>query len=202
MKKSQLIEYLKEEGFSKKILEAFSKVKREKFVPKDLWDKAYEDRALPLGKGATISQPYTIATMLDMLNLKSSQKVLEIGSGCGYVLALMSEITGEKGEIYGIEIIKELTEKSKQNTKNYKNIKIYNRDGKKGFEEKAPFDRILISAASEEISKEILNQLKNNGVLVAPIGPKYLQDLVAIKRYQNNFKIISSKPGFVFVKLV
>jgi len=202
MKKSQLIEYLKEEGFSKRILEAFSKVKREKFVPKDLWDKAYEDRALPLGKGATISQPYTIATMLDMLNLKSSQKVLEIGSGCGYVLALMSEITGEKGEIYGIEIIKELTEKSKQNTKNYKNIKIYNRDGKKGFEEKAPFDRILISAASEEISKEILNQLKNNGVLVAPIGPKYLQDLVAIKRYQNNFKIISSKPGFVFVKLV
>ncbi len=132
MNKTQLLGHLKNQGFSKKILNAFAKVKRENFVPKDLEERAYEDRPLPIGGGQTISQPYTIATMLKLLNLKSGQKVLELGSGCGYVLALISGIVGNKGKVYGVEIVKELANKSKNNIKDYKNIKVYNRDGKLG----------------------------------------------------------------------
>jgi len=189
MNKTQLLQHLKTQGSSKNILNAFSKVKRESFIPKDLESRAYEDRALPIGNGQTISQPYTIATMLNLLDLKKSQNVLELGSGCGYVLALISEIVGEKGKVYGIEIVKKLAEKSKNNVKDYRNIKVYNRDGRKGFirekdatfvkvqKESRPsvlrgkstretrgslvFDRIIISAACKEIPKKILSQLKD-----------------------------------------
>ncbi len=202
MNKNQLLESLKKQGFSEKIINAFSKVKRENFISKNLEERAYENIPLAIGKGATISQPYTIATMLNMLNLKLGQKVLEIGSGCGYVLALISEIIGNTGQVYGIEVIKDLAEKSKKNISNYKNIQIYNKNGRFGLKEKALFDRILISAGSKEISKELLFELKNNGILVAPIGSRHMQSLVAIKRNQNKFKIISSKSGFIFVELV
>ena len=202
MNKSQLLEHLKKQGFSKEILNAFSKVKRENFVSKDLEDRAYEDRPLPIGHRATISQPYTIATMLKMLSLKKGQKVLELGSGCGYVLALMSEIVGEKGEVYGIEIVKELANKSKENLKDYKNIEVYNRDGKKGLKKTAPFDRILISAASEGPPRNVLYQLKDKALLVAPVGPKYGQTLVIMQREKKEFNIIKEMHGFMFVPFV
>jgi len=202
MNKSQLISHLKSKGFPKTILNAFSKVKREEFVSKDLEKRAYEDRPLPIGCGATISQPYTIATMLNMLDLKSGQKVLELGSGCGYVLALISEIVGEKGEVYGIEIVSELAEKSKENVRNYNNIKVYNKDGKKGLREAAPFDRILISAASERPPKKVLSQLKDKGVLVGPFGNKESQALVALQRNKDDFKIKEQLQGFAFVPFV
>ena len=165
-------------------------------------ERAYEDNALPIGKGQTISQPYTIAVMLNMLNLKQGQKVLELGSGCGYVLALMSEIVGVKGEVFGIEIIKELYKKSKENLKDYKNIKVYNRDGKQGLKEAAPFDRILISAACEQIPHDVLYQLKEKGILVAPVGPRQGQTLAAVQRNQDNFKIKEQLQGFLFVRFV
>ena len=202
MNKTQLLQHLKKQDFPKKILDAFSKVKRENFVPKDLKIRAYEDRALPIGKGQTISQPYTIATMLNLLDLKKAQKVLEIGSGCGYVLALMSEIVGEKGKVFGVEIVKSLVEKSKLNLKAYKNVKVYNKDGRKGLEEQAPFDKIIISAACEKISKTILSQLKNKGLIVAPVGPRYSQSLVVIQRTKDDFKIKEKLPGFIFVPFV
>jgi len=200
MNKSQLLQSLKKKGFSDKILNAFSNVKRESFIPKQLKNIAYEDNALPIGNGQTISQPYTIAIMLQMLNLKPRQKVLEIGSGCGYVLALISKIT--KSEVYGIEIIKELAEKSKQNLKDYPNISVYNRNGEEGLKEYAPFNRILISAAIKEIPKTILNQLEDKGVLVAPIGSNHSQDLIAIQRKNNSFIEKQRIHGFVFVPFV
>ena len=107
MNKQALINSLKQKGFSRRILNAFEKVKRENFIPDKLKKYAYEDTALPIGEAQTISQPYTIAMMLSMLELKKGQKVLELGSGCGYVLALISEIVGDKGRVYGIERIKE-----------------------------------------------------------------------------------------------
>jgi len=201
MNKTQLLQHLKTQGFSKNILNAFSKVKRENFIPKILKNRAYEDKALPIGKGQTISQPYTIATMLNLLDLKKGQKVLEIGSGCGYVLALISKIVGKKGKLYGIEIVKKLAEKSKNNVKDYKNIKIYNKDGRKPLEE-APFDKILISAACEKIPKAILSQLKDKALIVAPVGPRYAQSLVVIQRQKDNFKIKKELPGFIFVPFV
>lgn len=202
MNKTQLLQHLKRQDFPKKILDAFSKVKRENFIPEELKNRAYEDRALPIGKGQTISQPYTIATMLNLLDLKKAQKVLEIGSGCGYVLALISKIIGNKGKVYGVEIVKELAEKSKTNIKAYKNVKVYNKDGRKGLEEAAPFDRIIISAACGEIPKKILSQLKDKGLIVAPVGPRYVQSLVAIQREKDDFKIKEKLSGFVFVPFV
>jgi len=198
MNKSQLLSSLKQKGFSKEILNAFEKVKRENFIPKELQSQAYEDTALPIGRGQTISQPYTIAVMLSLLELKPNQKVLEVGSGCGYVLALLSEIVKQ---VYGIEIIKELAEKSKGNLKDYKNIKVYNRDGSRGLKEHIFYDKILISAACKKIPEKLLSQLKQGGILVAPVG-EHEQSLIAVQKIKNKFVIKRKIPGFVFVKFV
>jgi protein-L-isoaspartate(D-aspartate) O-methyltransferase len=200
--KSQLLESLKSKGFSKEILTAFEKVARERFMPRELMHLAYKDNAQSIGHGQTISQPYTIAMMFSLMDLKPGQKVLETGSGSGYVLALLSEIVGFKGRVFGLEIIKELVGKSKKDLKDYKNIEVYHRDGNKGLKEKAPFDRILISAACEKAPKALLDQLKEGGILVAPIGPRYEQVLVAIQRKGKTFKVIRELPGFIFVPFV
>jgi len=203
MEKENLISSLRQRGFSQKIINAFKQVPREKFVPEKLKPRAYEDTALPIGQAQTISQPYTIAMMLTMLDLRNGQKVLEIGSGCGYVLALLSKIVSETGEVFGIEIIKELSTRSRYNLRDYKNIKVYNKNGADGLDEHALFDRILISAGVEEkIPDKILHQLKDKGILVAPIGPRYQQSLVAIQRDKDNFIIKKEIPGFVFVRFV
>lgn len=194
MDKQCLIESLKREGFSEEILEAFRKVRREDFVPANLEDVAYEDEALPLEAGATISQPYTIAFMLRLLELEKGQKILEIGSGCGYVLALLSEIT--QGEIFGIEIINSLAKKSKEHLKNYENIKVISGDGSKGLTEEVPFDRILISAAASEVPENLYSQLKDGGILVAPVRDSILQ----IKKKGREL-VMRKFPGFVFVPL-
>ncbi|MBS3099572.1 hypothetical protein J4462_05130 [Candidatus Pacearchaeota archaeon] len=225
MIKSQLISSLKSEKFPDKIVCAFVKVPREKFLPKNLNHFAYEDTALPLEKGATISQPYTIAFMLKLLKLKPKQKVLEIGSGCGYVLALLEEIT--LGEIYGVEIIKSLAEKSKQILKelNYPapfsslrtlqrrsrfqnnylgkdikqkgHIEVFAKNGSNGLLSKAPFDRILISAEAPSIPEHLYSQLKENGILVTP----YRNSILQITKNKDNIKI-KEFSGFVFVPLI
>ncbi len=202
MNKSQLLQSLKARGFSKQILDAFSKVERENFIPEESKEYAYEDTALPIGKGQTISQPYTIAMMFSLLELKKGQKVLEIGSGCGYALALLSEIVGKDGMVFGLEIVKELAQKSKQNLKNYDNIKVYHGNGAEGLPEHAPFDRILISAGCREIPDEVFSQLKENGIIVAPVGPGRELALVSIKKIKGKKTVIERIPGFVFVPFV
>jgi len=201
MDKSQLITLLKREGFHERIINAFEKVSREEFIPENFKKLAYENIAIPITNEQTMSQPSTIAIALSLLKLKENQKVLEIGSGCGYVLALMSEITGEKGKVYGVEIVKSLAENSIKNLSEYKNIKIYNRNGKIKAEE-APFDRILISAAVEEIPKEIFDQLGENGIIVAPIGSRFMQTLTSIKKTGSKQVIEKEMPGFIFVHFV
>lgn len=202
MNKEELLQSLKKQSFSKKIILAFEKVKREKFIKHDLRKFAYENIALPINGKETISQPSTIAFMLSLMKLNKNQKVMEIGSGCGYVLALISEIIGENGKVFGIEISQKLAEKSKQTLKNYKNILILNKDGKYGLAEEAPFDKILISAALEEIPSIILNQLKENGIIVAPVGSMSMQTLTSIKRHEDNFFVLERIPGFTFVPFV
>ncbi len=203
MEKKDLLNSLREKGFSEKIIEAFSKVKREDFIPQNIKAMAYEDTALPIGLGQTISQPYTISVMLSLLDLKKGQKVLEIGSGCGYVLALLSEIVGEKGRVFGIELIKALAEKSKENLVECDNIKVYNKNGFNGLQEEAPFDGIVISAALHEIPEEIMSQLKNRGILVAPKGSRFEQEIIAIQRKsEHEFEIKKRLPGFVFVPFI
>ena len=202
MNKSKLINSLEQQNFSKQIINAFLKIKRENFITKQLKFRAYENRALPIGKGQTISQPYTIAMMLDLLNLEKDQRVLEIGSGCGYVLALLSEIVGKNGEVFGVEIIKELAEESKGNLEGCENVRVYNKNGVDGLDEKAPYDRILISAGCKKVPDKVLTQLKEGGILVAPVGPRDEQILTKIQREKNEFIIKEKIPGFIFVKFV
>jgi protein-L-isoaspartate(D-aspartate) O-methyltransferase len=196
MNKLRLLSSLKTNGFSEKIVSAFTKVPRENFLPENYKSFAYEDTAPPLEKGATISQPYTIAFMLNLLELKPNLRILEIGSGCGYVLALMAE-TSPKSEIYGIEIIKSLADKSKQYLKNYQNINIICKNGFNGLKEKSPFDRILISASANNLPEHLYPQLNDNGFIVVPVKDSIFQ----IKK-QNNKISIKGFPGFVFVPLI
>ena len=201
MDKQELLRILKNKGFHERILNAFARVKRENFVHENFKRMAYDDIALPLSNDQTISQPSTIALALSLLKLKENQKVLEVGSGCGYTLALIAEIIGEGGKAYGVEIVKELADESMANLKEYTNVKIYNKNGKVQAEE-APFNRILISAALSEIPHEILDQLSDNGIIVAPIGSSFMQNLVAIRKIEGKFVVEKEIPGFIFVHFV
>ena len=202
-KKHELLRGLAERGIQPRILEAFAEIDREDFIPAELEKMAYDDIPLPIGKGQTISQPYTIAVMLSLLELKKGQKVLEIGSGSGYVLALISQIIGEKGRVFGMEVIPELVKKSRKALTGYRNVRVYNKNGVQGLKEKAPFDRIIISAAVNEIPQELLHQLKpKGGILVAPKGSRFEQELVVIERKDNVFEIKKRVPGFLFVPFV
>jgi protein-L-isoaspartate(D-aspartate) O-methyltransferase len=199
MQKEDLVRSLKNQGFSKKIIRAFERVERRDFIPEKYKAEGYKDIPLPIGKGQTISQPYTIAFMLSMLELGNNQKILEIGSGSGYVLALIDEIS-ENSTIFGIERIKELVERSQEALKAKNNIEIIQGDGSKGLPEEAKerlFDRILISASSDKLPQNLLSQLKIGGVLVAPVRGS----IIKIKKFANENKV-SEFPGFVFVPLV
>ena len=186
MNKQELIDYLREEGIKENILNAIKKIKRENFIPKEFQNVSYENIPLPIGYKATISQPYTIAYMLQELELKQGQLVLEIGTGSGYNAALISELIGG-GYLYTTEIIPKLAESSKNNLKNFKNIEVIQSDGSKGLKGKK-FDRIIQTAASEELQKNFIKQLKNNGIYLAPIGPKYGQKLIKVVKKDNKLK--------------
>lgn len=199
MDKKQLLSSLKSQGFPPEILNAFKKVSRENFIPKNLKSHAYRDTALPLKPGATISQPYTISFMLNLLELnklKENSKILEIGSGSGYVLALLSEILKNKSKIYGVEILRDLAQKSKKALSKYKNIRVFHKNGSHGLPKYAPYDRILISAAAKELPKHPYKQLKSSAILVAPIKNSIFQ----IKK-QNSRILKKEFHGFAFVPL-
>lgn len=198
MKKEELIRSLKSQKFPEKIIKAFEKVERKNFIPEEEKSAAYEDIPLPIGFGQTISQPYTIAFMLTLLEIKDRLRILEVGSGSGYVLALLSKLS-PNGKIFGVERIKELVERSKKvlQEENIKNVQVIYGDGSKGLKEQAPFDRILVSASSNELPQKLINQLKMNGILVVPVR----NSIVVVKKEINENKI-REYPGFVFVPLI
>lgn len=196
--------YLKTE----KIISAFRHIRHKDFVLEEYKMGADINSPLPIGFGQTISQPLTVAFMIELLYPQSGNKILDIGSGSGWTTALLAEIVGEKGRVYGMEIIKELEEFSKKNISKYNFIKkgivkLVNKDGYEGLPEYAPFDRIIVSAASKKIPQKLINQLKVGGRMVLPIGLKNnLQDITLIKK--NSITNLEKKiyPGFVFVPLV
>ncbi len=205
MDKKELLQSLRTRGAPEKIIDAFSKVNRENFISYNLRKMAYDDAPIPLVKGQTTSQPYTIALMLSNLNLKPGQKVLEIGSGSGYVLALISELVGKTGKVIGLEVVPELVRKSRENLEDegYKNVRVFKRNGSNGFSDEAKFDRILISAALRDVPEKIMAQLKNHGILVAPKGSRFEQEIIVLeRRSENEFEIKKRLPGFVFVPFV
>ena len=200
MNKKQLIDELKNSGIKTDILKAIEKIDRKNFLPPELQEQAYEDYPLSIGYGQTISQPYTVAFMLQELELKKGDKVMEIGTGSGWNAALISHLVGEKGKIYTIEIIKQLAEQAKEKLKHYKNIQVFNIDGSKGLKKFCPYDKIILTAAPKSIKQELKGQLKENGILLAPVG-KYSQKMIKIKEQKNKFKI-EERGDFVFVPLI
>ncbi|VVB79019.1 Protein-L-isoaspartate O-methyltransferase [uncultured archaeon] len=204
MNKKLLLNHLNQSGFSNEIITAFNAVKREDFIPQEFKKQAYENIPLPIGFGATISQPYTIAFMLSLLeitNLGVSEKsrplkILEVGSGSGYVLALINVIC-KNCKIYGIELIRDLSLRSQEILREKPNIMIFNRNGSKGLEEYSPYDRIIVSASADKINQELIKELNYNGVLVIPVGNSIIK---LKKKYRENE--ITEYPGFVFVPLI
>jgi len=196
MNKQELLKNLEKKGFGENILKPLRIVKREDFLPDHLELYAYEDTALPLEEGAALSQPSTIAFMLSLLEIENKNKILEIGSGSGYVLALLS-ISASEGEVFGIEVNRTLALQSKERLKNFERIHLIQRNGFRGLPEREPFDRILISASCKKKPIHLLSQLKEDGILVAPVG----NSIIKIKKVDGKLKE-EIHEGFSFVPLI
>jgi len=202
---SQLVNSLIKEGWLKtpRIIEAFLKIKREDFLPKDIKDLAEVNEALPIGFGQTISQPLVVAFMLELLQPREGEKILDIGSGSGWTSALLGEIVGKKGKVIAIEIIPELKEFGEKNVAKYNFIEkgivqFVCADGSKGWEKESPFDKILVSAEAKTLYLAWREQLKIGGRIVVPIENSIW---LFEKKSENNFES-KEYPGFVFVPLV
>jgi len=167
------------------VLKAMSKVPRHLFVPKSHIDEAYDDGPVPIGYGQTISQPFIVAYMTEVIDPEKCKKVLEIGTGSGYQAAILAEIVDS---VFTIEIITELYKEAKERLEKlgYKNIKVKNADGYYGWKEHAPFDAIVVTAAAEFVPPPLIEQLKDGGKMVIPVGsPFYTQNLVLIEKKEG-----------------
>jgi protein-L-isoaspartate(D-aspartate) O-methyltransferase len=207
-KRREMVQFLENCGYIKypEVKKAMLKVKREDFVLPEYKDNPYQNTPLPIPGGMTISAEHMHAIFLSALNLKPGEKVLEIGAGSGILLAYMKEIVGEKGEVYGVEIIPETYEFAKKNLKKagyWNKVKLVLGDGSKGLPEFAPYDKIVSSASPvEKIPTAWINQLKPGGILVTPLGPTYSQDLILLEKTKEG-KIKRKNLGpVVFVELV
>ena len=183
-----------------RVLDAMRTVARHEFVPESFRQDAYEDHPLPIGEGQTISQPYIVAAMLEYLALQATDRVLEIGAGSGYVTALLSLLSSE---VYSVErhaALAALAESTLHRLE-YRNVKIRVGDGREGWEEYAPFDAILVYAATLEMPPALFAQLREGGRMMAPIGPPSSQELELIRKVsgQPEFRILE---GCRFVPLV
>jgi len=205
-----LIDNLIQEGWLKtpRIIEAFRKIKRVDFLPEDMKDLAELNEALPIGFGQTISQPLVVAFMMELLEPKEGEKILDVGSGSGWTTALLSEIVGKNGRVIAIEVVPELKEFGEKNVSKYSFIEegtaeFICADGSKGYEKEAPYDKILASASARELPADWKKQLKVGGRIVAPIGNSIW---LFIKKPPTKFGGGELEeiehPGFVFVPLI
>lgn len=179
-------EGIKQQGVDDQaVLEAMRHVPRHRFVPEEYQQFAYQNRPLPIGHNQTISQPYIVGYMSQMLNLESGDKVLEIGTGSGYQAAVLSELTPH---VFTIEIVEALGKRARSLFENlgYSTIKTNIGDGYKGWPEHAPFDAVILTAAPEEIPQPLIDQLKPGGVMVAPVGAAgEIQILMEIRKTKD-----------------
>jgi protein-L-isoaspartate(D-aspartate) O-methyltransferase len=199
-KRAIMIEHqLKSRGIKDpRVIDAMGNVPREEFIPKDLRRFAYEDGPLPIGHGQTISQPYIVALMTELLDLKPSDNVLEIGTGSGYQAAILSHLANK---VYTIEIVPNLSDEAKdviEDELDIENVYFKVGDGYKGWKEHAPFDKIILTAAPPTLPKPLVDQLKTGGKIVAPIG-QYSQVLKVYEKQPNGVlkEIVSVAVRFV-----
>jgi len=183
------------------IIQAFKQVNREDFMPEDIKQLSEVNEAMPIGSGQTISQPLTVAFMLEELQPKKGDNILDIGSGSGWTTALLSYIVGKKGRVTAIEVIPELKEFGEKNAAEFvkKGIaKFILGDGSLGYKEQAPYDKILVSASGSKVPSALKEQLKVGGRMVIPVNESIF---TIIKKSEKEFEQIEHK-GFVFVPLV
>ncbi len=183
-----------------RVLEAMRKVPRHLFVDEALVDQAYQDHPLPIGYGQTISQPYIVALMSEALELKGDEKVLEVGTGSGYQAAILGELAHK---VYSVERIPQLLSRARKilDSLGYNNIFLKLDDGTWGWQEFAPYDAIIVTAASPQVPEPLLKQLADPGVMVIPVGDEFSQNLVRIRKVKGQY-VKEDLGGVRFVKLV
>jgi len=200
--RERLIQRLVEQGIrDPRVLDRIRNVPRHLFVDEAIASRAYEDTALPIGHGQTISQPYVVARMTEAVTIGGiPEKVLEIGTGCGYQTAVLAPLVGR---LYTIERIEALLDRARERIKELgiRNVRFKHGDGSEGWPSQAPFDAILVAAAQHAIPQKLLDQLGEGGRLVAPVGPEGRQELLRLTRRGDQF--LRERLGFVsFVPLL
>ena len=198
-----LLENLVEEGYitTPEYIEAFRQVRRDSFLPAGMEMEASVNAPLPIGHDQTISQPLTVAFMLEMLSPQPGNTVLDIGSGSGWTTALLAQIVGPTGHVYAVELIPELYEFGKANVAKYqfKNVTMLCGNGTKGLLGHGPFDRIQVAAAAKKIPQVLLDQLAMGGKMIIPTQAEDLRLVTRVTKDKYETKIF---PGFLFVPLV
>jgi protein-L-isoaspartate(D-aspartate) O-methyltransferase len=202
LERKQMVEYqIRRRGVSnQRLLAAMEKVPRHRFVPDSESHSAYEDMPIPIGSGQTISQPYMVALMTDLLQLTGEERVLEIGTGSGYQAALLAELAKE---VFSVERFESLAGRARSELAGlgYENVTIVVGDGTLGYPDRAPYDRVIVTAAAPRIAQPWLYQLKEGGRLVLPLGQRWSQTLTVVIKEGSRIRT-ESHGGCVFVPLV
>jgi protein-L-isoaspartate(D-aspartate) O-methyltransferase len=176
-----------------RVLGAMTKVPREEFVPPDSRDASYEDGPLPIGYGQTISQPYIVAFMTEQLRPQPGDRVLEVGTGSGYQAAILAELVSE---VYSIEIVESLAKNAEAILQRlgYKNVHVKIGDGYKGWPEAGPFDAIIVTCAPDKVPQPLVDQLKDDGRMVIPVGDRFAQQLYLLEKKNGQLKQSATLP--------
>lgn len=198
--RANLIRDLSREISDKRVLEAMARVPREAFVPQECYHSAYEDRPLSIGFGQTISQPFIVALMIQALELKGDEKLLELGTGSGYEAAILGELVKQ---VLTVEIVPELAESAERLLRNfgYSNIEVHLAGKTLGWPEEAPYNAIIVSAGAPSVPQALLDQLSQGGRLVIPVGSHWEQQLTKVTRRRKGNKV-ERLGGCYFVPLI